>query len=43
MATFDHLCETFLDENCVLTSKDDLMEVTTQILITKHMMLCKNL
>ncbi|XP_074544259.1 ral guanine nucleotide dissociation stimulator-like 1 isoform X2 [Halichoeres trimaculatus] len=26
MATFDHLCETFLDENCVLTSKEDLLE-----------------
>ncbi|XP_034544038.1 ral guanine nucleotide dissociation stimulator-like 1 isoform X2 [Notolabrus celidotus] len=26
MATLDHLCETFLDENCVLTSKEDLME-----------------
>ncbi|CAJ1053806.1 ral guanine nucleotide dissociation stimulator-like 1 isoform X2 [Xyrichtys novacula] len=26
MATFDHLCETFLDENCAFTSKEDLME-----------------
>ncbi|XP_008278153.1 ral guanine nucleotide dissociation stimulator-like 1 [Stegastes partitus] len=26
MATFDHLCETFPDENCVLTSREILVE-----------------
>ncbi|XP_060907528.1 ral guanine nucleotide dissociation stimulator-like 1 isoform X1 [Labrus mixtus] len=26
MDTFDHLCDAFLDENCVLTSKDILVE-----------------
>uniref|UniRef100_UPI0037E8709C ral guanine nucleotide dissociation stimulator-like 1 isoform X2 n=1 Tax=Semicossyphus pulcher TaxID=241346 RepID=UPI0037E8709C len=26
MTTFDHLCESFLDENCVLTSKEILVE-----------------
>lgn len=29
MATFNHLCETFPDENCVLTNKDLLGEVRT--------------
>lgn len=29
MTTFDHLCETFPDENCVLTSREILVEVTT--------------
>uniref|UniRef100_A0A4W6BQB2 Ral guanine nucleotide dissociation stimulator-like 3a n=1 Tax=Lates calcarifer TaxID=8187 RepID=A0A4W6BQB2_LATCA len=29
MATFDHLCETFPDENCVLTSREILVEVNT--------------
>lgn len=27
MATFDNLCETFPDENCVLTNKELLGEV----------------
>ncbi|XP_051563687.1 ral guanine nucleotide dissociation stimulator-like 1 isoform X2 [Myxocyprinus asiaticus] len=27
MATFDHLCETFPDENCVLVNRDILVEV----------------
>lgn len=28
MAAFDQLCETFPDENCVLTSREILVEVT---------------
>lgn len=31
MSTFDHLCETFPDENCVLTSREILVEVTTHV------------
>lgn len=31
MATFDHLCETFPDENCVLTSREILVEVNTRV------------
>uniref|UniRef100_A0A3Q4HXU9 Ral guanine nucleotide dissociation stimulator-like 3a n=1 Tax=Neolamprologus brichardi TaxID=32507 RepID=A0A3Q4HXU9_NEOBR len=34
MATFDHLCETFPDENCVLTNREILVEVTTCIFYT---------
>ncbi|XP_042247718.1 ral guanine nucleotide dissociation stimulator-like 1 isoform X1 [Thunnus maccoyii] len=30
MATFDHLCETFPDENCVLTSREILVEDGSQ-------------
>lgn len=28
MATFDQLCQTFPDENCVLSSRDNLEEVS---------------
>lgn len=27
MTVFDHLCETFPDENCVLTNREVLVEV----------------
>lgn len=37
MAVFNHLCETFPDENCVLTSREILAEVTTCSLgLTRH-------
>lgn len=29
LEAFDHLCETFPDENCVLTSREILVEVST--------------
>lgn len=36
-AVFNHLCETFPDENCVLTSREILAEVPTRSLrLTQH-------
>lgn len=40
MATFEHLCETFPDENCVLTSREILVEVTASQLTDEGPIYC---
>ncbi|KAM3623423.1 uncharacterized protein V6R79_010944 [Siganus canaliculatus] len=40
MATFDHLCETFPDENCMLTSKEILAEDVSHPDGSKSQQLC---